>query len=82
MLPKSDIKADTVIGMGQHIPAKAESRKVITYFLYSTVSGLLGEKCEPHSTKQHTGENRQRNRAEKTERIYSKLKRSGVSSPR
>ena len=29
-----------VIGMGQYIPAFAESRKVIIYFSYSTGSGL------------------------------------------
>ena len=58
---------DIVIGMGQQKPAKAESRKVITYFLKSTVSGLLSEKCEFCWTKQHTWEKRQQNRGEKTD---------------
>ena len=59
MLPKSDIKADIAIWMGQHTPAKAERRKVITCFLKDTGSGRIGDGDSTSEKKQPIGENRQ-----------------------
>ena len=82
MLPKSDVKTDAVIWMGQYTPAKAENRKVITCFLKGTVSGRIGDGDSTSEKKQHTGENRQSGTVAKKRTAHIYLKnRSGVSSP-
>ena len=76
MLPKSDVKADTVIWMGQHTTRKGLYLFFLQHRVRSirrVVTALLNEAA--HWRK------RQRNRAEKTERTYLKLKKERCFLP-
>ena len=64
--PQALTLLDIVIGMGQYIP----ERDLLTYFLKSTVSGRIGDGDSTSEKKQHTQENRQQNRGEKTDCIH------------
>ena len=74
---------DIVIGMGQHIPAKAECRKVITCFFKDTVSGRIGDGDSTPEKKQHNRRETPTYCGEKTIRtpLGESIKKDGHSSP-